>query len=131
MPNAVFNSNLTYLSEHEGSISQVFNLSAGFRAIKAGSLAVPQGTPAGTLLEIPFGEAGADARAFFLRNDTSGDLGVRLNGACDDIYRIGRGGVFLHWSPSDVASNPLRQVALRVPREACEDGVVTFVVMGA
>jgi hypothetical protein len=131
MPNAVFNSNLTYLSENEGSISQVFNLSAGLRTIKAGSIAVPKGTPAGTVLEIPFGEEGADARVVFLRNDTSGDLGVRFNGASDDSYRMGRGGVFLHWSPSDVASNPLCQAALHVPAEACADGAVTFVIMGA
>jgi hypothetical protein len=130
MASAVFNSSLTYLASGGGTLSQAFNLTGGYRAVSAGTIAVPDGAEGGTVIEIPFGEAGADCRAVFVRNETRGELGVRLNGAEQDLYRLGPGGVFLHWSPAGAGSAPLWRVALAVAPAGHEGGSIEFAVLG-
>ncbi len=134
MANAVFNANLTYLTGGEGTISQAFNLSAGYRAVHAGSIALPKGAVNGTLVEIPFGTvAPGTCLCVVVRNDTAHDLGLRVNDAREDIYCIAPGGVFLHWSPLRPGSNPLQRVALSVGPAGggARDGTIGYVVLGA
>jgi hypothetical protein len=131
MANAIFYSNLTHLAGDEGTFSQVFNLSAGFRSAVAGSIAVARGTDEGTLIEILFGKEGVVAHAVVVRNATSGDLGGRRNETSSDLYRLGPGGVFFHWSPTEPGLNALQRISPRVGHTACEGGSIDYVVLSA
>ncbi|MCU0681830.1 MAG: hypothetical protein MUF34_06165 [Polyangiaceae bacterium] len=130
MANAVFNANLTYLSADQTTLSQMFTLTSGFRAINAGAIPLPHGVSPGTLIEIPFGLAAAECRAVMVKNDTRNELGVRLNEAVSDLYQLAPGGVFFHWSPVKGGTNPLRRIALSVPRAPLEGGSVDYLVLG-
>lgn len=130
MANAVFNASLTHMSSDGGTLSQMFNLSSGFRAMSAGSIPLHRGVEPGTLIEIPFGLAAAECRAIVVKNDTLNELGVRLNAATADLYRLAPGGVLFHWAPVAGGSDPLRRVALSVPLAPRDGGAVEYLVLG-
>lgn len=130
MTTAVFNSNLTYLPSGGGMLSQALNLSGAYRAVSAGSVPVPAGTVVGTVIEIPFGDAASDCRAVLVRNETPIELGMRINDAEGDLYRLAPGAVFLHWSPAEPGSKPPWRITLSVTRAVREAGTIGFVVLG-
>ena len=62
--------------------------------------------PPGTIMDIPFGSI-EEAKVLFIKNMTSADIGVRLNGSVADIFSLATGAEFAYISPAVPTLTPL------------------------
>jgi hypothetical protein len=96
---------------NSGNVS--YQVSANCQAQNVGQIDInPSDAPA-TLFVIPFGSIGA-AKIFVLKNKGTVDIGVRLNGAVTDTFRLAPGGEWAYAMSAAPTAGTLTGVTVAV-----------------
>jgi hypothetical protein len=98
-----------------------------------GTLDIPIGTSAATVIQVPFGTVGV-ADVVLIRNRGNQDLGVRVNGlpaSPSVLYQIPANGILMIGHPTPSGGSPLTAVQLETTViQASAIGLVDFFVFG-
>jgi len=94
-----------------------------------GKVDVPSGTIIGTTFDIPF-QGVSGAKLFTIQNMMSSDIGVRLNGAATDNFRLAPGQMLAMAGPAVAASNPLSSVTVVTTASPAQTELIYYWVMG-
>ena len=129
MPQAEFSSSVTYSPPGGGLLTQAFGVTANYASASAGTVAISAKADPHPIA-IPFGGIGADARGLVVRNNTAVDLGIRLNGATSDLYRLAPGGLIMHWAPASAGASALTACTVAPAVAAPSDGSIDYLVFG-
>jgi hypothetical protein len=94
-----------------------------------GVVAVANGTVTSTAKSIPFGSIATEATAFVLRNRTSQELEVTLNGV-DTMWTIAKGAVLAFAQPSSGDGVPITAITLTTTATQSGTGEIDYWVFG-
>ncbi len=106
-----------------------FPVTGTYNGQTVGQIDVPSGTVQGTSYAIPFGSVTA-AKLLVVKNMMSSDIGVRLNGAGVDTFRLTPGGEFMYASPAGPAMAPLSSASIITTSSPTADEQVLFICVG-
>lgn len=110
-----FNVNLSLQYTPPGSAanSGVSNLAVTgtYEAGQAGSIDIPNGTVVGTEFAVPFGSV-AVPKLLMIKNNMTSEVGVRLNGAVADDFKVPAGGVLCYAVPTGPTVDPISALSI-------------------
>jgi hypothetical protein len=86
--------------------SATFQTASAYNAQNIGTMDIPAGTLPGTLFPVPFGTVNS-AKVLIVKNNTTDEVGFRMNGAGADIFRLVANGVFHIEMPASPTLNPI------------------------
>lgn len=82
-----------------GSGNSAYTTQLSYNGQNVGSLDIQTTTPITTIMPIPFGPI-VQAKVVIIRNNMSSDIGIRLNGAVADQFRLASNAEFVMASPT-------------------------------
>lgn len=133
MPAATFAVNLAVTFTPPGanvnSGQSSFPTQGTYNAQCAGQLDIPSSTIMGTVFPIPFGSIQA-AKLLVIKNMMSTEVGIRINGASVDNFRLASGGELMYAAPSAPTSAPFASASVVTTASPTADEQITFVVLG-
>lgn len=107
-----------------------FKVTCPFAASNSGYIDVPDTTTSATVYSVPFGTV-ASPTLVLLYNQTGQDMGVRLNAAMSNEYRLPTGGVALPIGcPAVAGGTPLTAVSVVTTGTQTGAGRVFYAVFG-
>lgn len=106
-----------------------FDVVAGVNAQNVGQIDVNTSVTPGTAFPVPFGSIEA-AKVLVIKNMMSSEIGVRLNGAEVDTFRVPAGGFMMYAAPQAPGASPISSAQIVTTASPSQVQQVDFFVYG-
>jgi hypothetical protein len=107
----------------------VLGIAGTYNAGQSGIIDIPSGTVVGTEFSVPFGSI-TSTKLLVIQNKMSSDVGVRINGAGSNNFKLAAGGIFMYASPSAPGSEKLTDVSIITTVDPTQTEQVLFFSFG-
>ncbi len=129
--NCVTTASLTWTPPSAAPNSGVanFSVTSSVNAQSVGKVDVLVTDASGTVIPIPFGTCNSP-KTVIIKNMMSTDIGVRLNGAGSDTFKLGAGGMFMYSAPTSPGATPLSAISVVTTAQPAQVESVEYFVLG-
>jgi len=127
--NAVLNLKYTPPGAPANSGVAALTVAGTYQAGQSGTTDVQPGTNVGTVFAIPFGSISA-AKLVVIRNNTSAEISVKLNGSSPVNFNLPAGGEFVYSAPTAPQANPMTSLSFLTTVDPTEIERVQWWVFG-
>jgi hypothetical protein len=109
--------------------SATLSVQSQYNAQNVGQIDIQTTDLSGATFVVPFGSV-ASGKVVSIKNMMSSDIGVRMNGAISDNFRIPSGGVFVYAAPTAPTLTPLSSMTVVTTATPTQVENVHFWVFG-